>query len=242
MSLQDQHIVIIGGSTGIGFATAQMALEQGAKVTIASHSKEKLERAKEKLNNKISVEILDITQEKSIESFFSKINKLDHLVTTASGDVFGSFKELTLEQAHHKFDNKFWGQYTVVKYAINKMKNSGSITLFAGVASQLPVRGLTCGAAINGAIEALGRSLALELAPIRVNTISPGAIDTEAWTTMSESERKQFFAALGKQLPVGRGGKPEDVAQAVLFLMQNGYMTGSTIYIEGGQRLGSTRS
>ncbi len=178
-----------------------------------------------------------MTREDEVRDFFAGIGTLDHLVTTAASGVTGSFLELDSAAAREVFESKFWGQYLAARYGAPRIEPGGSITMFAGVASEKPLPGLVAYAAVNGAIEGLCRTLALELAPVRVNVVSPGIVMTPAYAGMSEEERHALFATLAGQLPVRRVGQPGDVAQTVLYLLRNGYTTGTVICVDGGHRL-----
>lgn len=228
--------VIIGGSSGMGLATAKMLHEQGHQIVIASRSKEKLEKASEQIG-KAGTFVLDMTKEEQISNFFSKVGFFNHLVISAADFIMGPITDLPTETVKHFFDSKFWGQYCAAKYGAPKIKKGGSITFFAGIASQRPLPNFAAGSAINGAIESLTRALAIELSPIRVNAISPGTIVTPVWETMPEKERTAYFKEASRKLPAQRVGQPEDVAQAVKFLIECGYATGSIVYVDGGDRL-----
>lgn len=178
-----------------------------------------------------------MTQEQAVQAFFAETGELDHLVVTAATGVAGSFLELETPSFRQIFDSKFWGQYFAARYGAQRIREGGSITFFSGVAATKPVDGLSAYAAVNGAVEALCRSLAVELAPLRVNAVSPGIVDTPAYAGMSPAERKRMFDALAARLPARRIGRPEDAAAAVISLMKNGYVTGSVVHVDGGQRL-----
>lgn len=228
-----QRSVVIGGSSGMGLATAQMLNSLGHEVVIASRSKEKLEQAK-KVIGQVETRVIDVTQETDIARFFESLGPFDHLIVTAADFVMGPFLKLSLEDAKHFFDSKFWGQYLAAKHGAPHIRKGGSITFFCGAAGQKPVMHLSVGSAINAAIEGLTRALALELAPIRVNAISPGMVVTPVWDTVPEEDRLKAFAETAKNLPVKRMGKPEDIAQAVAYLVQCGYATGTIVYVDGG--------
>jgi NAD(P)-dependent dehydrogenase (short-subunit alcohol dehydrogenase family) len=234
MILQDKHIVIIGGSSGIGLAIAKMAAQEGAHVTIASRSEEKLKSALNQIKGSVKSKCLDVRNEKQIQNFFSNIDPFDHLVTPGSSTSPGSCIELDNDVAKDSFNSKFWGQYFAVKYGSSKIRKDGSIVLFSGVLSQRPAPNTAIMASVNSAVEGLGRALAVELAPIRVNVISPGYVDTSRFSQMNEQDREMLLNKLGTQLPVGRIGYPEEIAQTVLYLLTNRYTTASTIYIDGG--------
>ncbi len=237
MPLKDKRVVIIGGSSGMGLTSARAAAAAGAYVLIAGRSKEKLHKAMEEIEGEVEGHPLDVTREDEVRDFFAGIGTLDHLVTTAASGATGPFLQLESAEVRGVFESKFWGQYFAARYGAPRIQPGGSITMFAGVASEKPLPGLVAYAAVNGAIEGLCRTLALELAPVRVNVVSPGIVMTPAYAGMPEEERQTLFATLAGQLPVRRVGQPDDAAQTVLYLMRNGYTTGTVVCVDGGHRL-----
>lgn len=237
MRFQGQRIVIIGGSSGMGLATAKMAAAEGATVIIASRSEEKLSRAKEQIRGEVEAFPVDVMDEQSVKAFFERVETFNHLATPGSEAAMGRFLDLDTGKARRAFDSKFWGQYQAAKYGAPKIRAGGSITFFAGIWSQRPVLGSSVVAAINSAMEGLGRALAVELAPIRVNTVSPGIVDTPLYAGMARDKKEAMFKEVAASVPAKRIGKPEDIAQTVLYLMSNGYTTGSTLYVDGGSTL-----
>ncbi len=149
----------------------------------------------------------------------------------------GPFLKMSTNDAKHFFDSKFWGQYLAAKIGAPHIRKGGSITFFCGVAGQKPFMNFAAGSAINAAIEGLTRALALELSPIRVNAISPGTVVTPVWDSVLEKERIAEFEETAKRLPAKRVGQPEDIAEAVRYLIQCGYATGSIVYVDGGTRI-----
>jgi NAD(P)-dependent dehydrogenase (short-subunit alcohol dehydrogenase family) len=234
MKLQGKKVVIIGGSSGIGLATAKAAGAEGAQVIIASRSEEKLRMAAAKIKGKVESIQVNTLEESSVKALFGRVGEFDHLATPGSEAAWGPFLEMGFGAAKSGFDSKFWGQYLAAKYGAPKIRQGGSITLFSGAYSQRPGRGATLLSAINSAVEGLGRALAVELSPIRVNVISPGLVDTPIYSGMPEDKRKAMFNAVAGANLVKRIGKPEDIAETALYLMNNGYTTGSTLYVEGG--------
>jgi NAD(P)-dependent dehydrogenase (short-subunit alcohol dehydrogenase family) len=237
MGLIGKKVVIIGGSSGMGLATAKAVAAAGAGVLIASRSREKLEKARAELGGKVAIHPLDVTDEEQVRAFFAKVGPFNHLVTSAASGVTGKFLELDTEVVRALFDSKFWGQYRAAKHAAPNILAGGSITFFSGIAGQRPLPGFSSYAAVNGAVNALCRALALELAPVRVNVVSPGIVQTPAYAGMPEVERREFFAAVAAKLPVQRAGRPDDAAQTVLYLLRNGFTTGTVIDVDGGGRL-----
>lgn len=228
--------LVVGGSSGIGLATAKTLVDLGYEVTIASRNVEKLQSAKAFLGESTKALEVDVTKEESVADLFAQIGAFHHLVITASNAVIGNFLETDVESAKEFFDCKFWGQYRVVKHAVKRLSGEGTITLFSGAASQKASPGFSAGSVINGAIENLARTLAVELAPIRVNTVSPGVVDTPIWEsiTCSEEERKMLMTQAAAALPLKRVGKPDEIAHTVRYLIENQFTTGATIYVDGG--------
>jgi NAD(P)-dependent dehydrogenase (short-subunit alcohol dehydrogenase family) len=233
--LQNKRVVVLGGSSGIGLAAAGFAASQGAKVVIASSNQERVQIAVESIGGETEGHALDISDERAIEAFFAKLGPFDHLVFTA-GDAL-ALNELAatdLKQARRAFELRYWGALAAVKYGSPHIRKGGSIVLTTGIAGKRPRKGWVVAASVCGTIEALTRALAVELAPIRVNAVSPGVVRTNLWQTMNATEREQLFESVGSRLPVGRVGEPYDIAQAYVFLMQEGFATGQTIVVDGG--------
>lgn len=235
--LKDKKVVIIGGSSGIGLESAKQLIAHGAEVIIASRSEDKLRNAIEQLGDRVTAYTLDTTQEQQVQSFFEKIGQFDHLVVSAAETSGGSFLQTDTAQARKLFENKFWGQYYAAKYGASKILPNGSITLFSGVVAYKSMVGSAILGAVNAAISNLGQTLALELAPIRVNIVSPGIIDTPSRSKMAEEARNNFYNLVENKLPVKRIGRAEDVAQSVLYLLQNSFVTGTVLHVEGGHIL-----
>jgi NAD(P)-dependent dehydrogenase (short-subunit alcohol dehydrogenase family) len=237
MTLEGQRVLFIGGSAGIGLAAAKACAESQAKIVIAGRSEEKLEAAKAAFGAPMETYQLDISREEEIRAFFEKFASFDHLVITGGVTSNGSCVALDSKLARESFDSKFFGQYFSVKYGAPKMRSGGSIVLFSGVLGLRPLVNTAVMSSVNGAINALARALALELAPIRVNAVAPGVAETDRISSMPEKDRQAFIEKMAKALPVGRIGKAEEIAQAVLFLLTNGYITGSTLCVDGGYTL-----
>ena len=229
---------MLGGTSGIGLATAQAAADAGAVVVVASKRPERVERALAALPKTAQGHALDLASEEQIHGFFQKIGAFDHLVYTAGETLqLGPLSATGLEQARHFFDVRFWGALAAVKHASAQIRPGGSIVLSSGMAGRRPRKGWTVAASICGATDALTRALAVELAPIRVNTICPGLVRTELWDDMTEQDRAQMYARAGGVLPVGRIGEPQDLAQAYLYAMREGFCTGQVIIVDGGASL-----
>lgn len=237
MSLNGKRVVVLGGTSGIGLATAKAFLDQSAQVIIASRSVSKLNEAKQVLGGNVEGNEIDFRSEEKVAEFFSKVGKFDHLVVTAGEGAMGHFSELPVASAKEAFDSKFWGQYITVRSALPYLNNESSITLTSGVYGVRPPQGATTLAAINSAIEGLVRGLSVDLAPIRVNVVSPGIVDTPIYAGMPDDQRQSLFNGIAQQLPVGRIAKPEDIAETYVYLAKNGFTTGTAVLIDGGAHL-----
>ena len=234
-SFENKRVVIIGGSSGIGLAVAEEAASQGADVVIVSSKAERVQEAIQSIGGNVRGEAVDVFDEKSVERFFTNIGAFDHLVFTAGDSLqLHELADTDLKQARHAFELRYWAALAAVKYGSPHIRKGGSIVLTTGVAGRRPHKGWAVAASVCGTIEALTRALAVELAPIRVNAVSPGVVRTNLWQNMSADEREQLFENVGKRLPVGRVGEAHDIAQAYLFLMQEGFSTGQTVVVDGG--------
>ena len=233
--LHNKRVVILGGSSGIGLAVAEQAASQGAKLVIASSNAERVQKAIESLGGNAQGHTLDLSDEQAVETLFAKLGDFDHLVFTAGDSLhLHNLATTDLKQARRAFELRYWAALAAVKYGSKNIRKGGSVVLTTGVAGQRPQKGWVLAASVCGTIDALTRALAVELAPIRVNAVSPGVVRTNLWQSMSAAEREQMYESVGKSLPVGRVGEPHDIAQAYLFLMQEGFGTGQTIVVDGG--------
>lgn len=230
MTLAGKKIVVVGGSSGIGLATAELAKQEGADVVIASRSAAKLDPVAERL--KVTAIPVDVTSDQSVAELFRRAGPVDHVVLTAAQLRTGPFKTVAMEDVRATMEAKFWGAWRVAREA--EIRPGGSLTLVTGFLSVRPRPNSAIIGAANGALESLARALALELAPVRVNAVSPGVIDTPIRAAMPEAARKEMLAKAAAALPVGRVGMAEDIARQIASLMANGFATGSIVYIDGG--------
>jgi len=237
MSLQDQQVVIIGASSGMGLATAKAANEAGAKVTLVARKQDALDQAVAEIGQGAQAIVADIEDEQAIQSLFAQVETLDHLVTAAANLTFSPIEQLDSNAAKHIIASKILGPFYAVKHAVPRLSKNGSITFFSGFSAWKPVANTALIAAADGALAAFCRSLAVELAPIRVNVMAPGVVETPMWQGLPEERRRAFFATVSEQLPVGRIGSLKDMADAALYLMQNSFITGTVLHVDGGHRL-----
>jgi len=233
VSLINKMVVILGGSSGMGLATAKAAKAHGARVVIAGRSRERLQAARAVLGDEVRTVALDVGDEIGTRALFSELGPVDHVFITAGAVLFDPKLAPDAASVRPALDTRFWGAFNAAKFAAANMSAGGSITFTSGTAAMRPIRGASVAGASCGAVEAFARSLAVDLAPIRVNTIQPGLIDTPFLDTLGE-RRSAIIAEYSQRLPVGRVGRAEDVADAVLFLMTNGFVTGVTLTVDGG--------
>jgi NAD(P)-dependent dehydrogenase (short-subunit alcohol dehydrogenase family) len=234
-SLQNKRVIVLGGSSGIGLAVARQAAFRGAEVVIASSNPQRVQTAITIIGEGAQGHTLDLSNERAIQSFFLKLGAFDHLVFTAGDSLhLRDLAATDLQQARRAFELRYWSALAAVKYGSPHIRKGGSIVLTTGVAGQRPLKGWVLAASVCGTIEALTRALAIELAPIRVNAVSPGVVRTDLWQNMTSADREHLYESVGKSLPVGRVGEVDDIAQAYLFLMQEGFSTGQAVVVDGG--------
>ena len=236
-----EKILIVGGSSGMGLALAQMLLTEGSEVVLVGRSQARLASAKEQLGHEgVRTLVADIGREDQVAALFEQCGLLDHIVSTAA-DIEHAYQllpSLQMEAAHRVIDSKFIGPLLLAKYGAPVLAPHGSITFTSGIAAYRPAPRGSVVAAINGALESLAYALAVELGPIRVNVVSPGWIDSPVWRFIADEEGKAAaHAAMAKRLPVGRIGQPDDVADAIRFVMRNRFVTGTVLHVDGGHRL-----
>ena len=241
MSISNQKILIVGGGSGMGLALARRCVEAGAEIVIAGRSEDRLQQAREELGNPpgLTVAVVDIAREDQVADLFAEIGGLDHIVSTAA-DIEGAYRllpELDLKAAKRMVDSKLFGPLLLAKHGAPRLPPTGSLTFVSGIAAYRPAARGAVVAAVNAALEGLVRALAVELAPIRVNAVSPGWVDTPIWEFVAGEKKDETLAAMAKRLPAGRVGRPEDIADAIRFLIGNGFTTGTTLHVEGGHRL-----
>lgn len=232
IDLSGQRLLVIGGSSGIGFATAGLAAELGASVTIASRSADKVAAAAASIGSQVEGRTLDLTDDAAVVAFFAEAEAFDHVIVTGSQVSMAAVRDLAPADAYAAMDSKFWGFYRVARAA--KIKPGGSLSVVSGFLARRPAAGRALMGAINAALEALVRGLALELKPVRVNAVSPAVVATEMWSGMSDEARGAMFERVSGLYPAGRPGEPVEIARQLLLLAATGYATGTIVMLDGG--------
>jgi NAD(P)-dependent dehydrogenase (short-subunit alcohol dehydrogenase family) len=233
--LQGKRVLVVGGSSGLGLAAAQAAARLGAAVVVASRSQDKLQAAVAAIGAGSEGRVLDTTSDDSVEAFFRDDAAYDHVVVSAAQTKVAAVRDLPLADAFASMNSKFWGAYRVARAA--RIQDGGSLTFVTGVLAIRPRKGAAIQGAINAGLEALAQGLALELAPVRVNAVSPGLVETPLYAGLTEEARQAMYERAATTLPVGRVGQPEHIATQILALITNPYATGSVVYIHGGSAL-----
>ncbi|HBS7360106.1 TPA: SDR family oxidoreductase [Klebsiella pneumoniae] len=239
--IEKSNILIVGGSSGMGLALAKRCLDADANVILAGRDESKLVRACEELPRPAQITMItaDVSQEEQVVKLFEKAGPLDHIVSTAA-DISGAYEllpALDLKALQRVVESKLYGPLLLAKHGIPMLSAGGSITFVSGIAAYRPAARGSAVAAVNAALEGLVRALAVELAPIRVNAVSPGWVNTPIWSLVAGDKKDDVLAAMAKRLPVGRIGEPDDIADAISFLMGNTFTTGTILHVEGGHRL-----
>lgn len=233
----DRTVVLIGGGSGIGFAVAKLVVSGGGAVVLGGRRAGALEKAAAELGPSATWQVVDTADERAVEAVFARLDSVDAVFTTAATYITGSMRELSISDAASPFDSKFWGQYRVVKAALPVLTADASVVLMAGAASVRPAGAAPAYVAANAAIEGLARGLAVELAPVRVNAISPGTVDGNLWNQRPQAVRQAAFDHFVEASTSGKLVREDEIAAAVIHLFLNGATTGSTLYPDGGYSL-----
>lgn len=238
MNLEGRAIVVIGAGSGIGRSVAVAASRAGAAVVLAGRTREALENTAALAGRAARVQTLDATVEEEVEAFFNDIGEFDHLVSTIGQGVTGPLGELRSRDVQRAMATKLWAPFFLAKYGRLRMRACGSFTFFSGIRGARPTSRSSITSLVNGGLEAFARAMAVELGPVRVNVISPGIVDSGPfWSGLGEEARGRMFADFGQRSPARRVGRPEDLADAVLFAIGNPFLTGAVLAVDGGALL-----
>ena len=233
-SLQGRTLVVLGGSSGIGLATARAAQAEGAEVVITGRDAARLAKAKAVLGGQIRTGQFDAAHETPMREFMESLPAIDHIFSTAGTLVNDAGLAPSRGQLRPAMGVRFWAALYACKYGAPRLRTGGSLVFMSGTAARRPLAGAAVASASCGAVESFARAMALDLAPVRVNVIAPGYVDTPLFDALLGEQRDAVLAAAGAKLPVGRVGRAEEIADAVLFLMKNEYVNGTILTVDGG--------
>jgi NAD(P)-dependent dehydrogenase (short-subunit alcohol dehydrogenase family) len=238
MSLNGQRIAVLGGSSGIGLAIAQAAAREGALLVIASSRQERIDAALKTLPAGSEGHALNLGDEEAVKALFARLGDFDHLVFTAAENLsLGALADTDIAAARAFFNLRYWGAVMAAKYGAPHIRPGGSLVFTSGLAGQRPHSGWSVATSICGAMEGLTRALAVELAPIRVNIVSPGVVKSPLWDNMTDADREALYSGMAAKLLLRHVGEPQEVAEAYLYLMKQSYGTGQRLTVDGGGAL-----
>lgn len=235
MTLNKQRIVVLGGTSGIGFAVAKAATEEGATLVVGSSSQTRVTAAVTALGADAEGWAVDLSDETATRAFFDVVGEFDHLVYTAGEPLQLLGLDAGLAVVRRFFELRYWGALAAAKYGHKLIREGGSMVFTSGTAGARPLgSGWVAASSICSAMEGLTRALAVEMKPLRVNCVAPGVVKTDLWAGMSEAERNAFFASEAARLPVGHAGEVEEIAESYLYLIRQTYVTGQVLHVDGG--------
>lgn len=237
-ALHGKLVFVFGGSAGMGEAIARLAADNGARVAIAARSRDRLAAVSENLGaQSAGYHCLDMGDEAAVGAALRSHGSIDHIVVTAASLSFRPSDRLERAEIEAMLNSKFWGPLHVARVAKSVLSAQGSITLFSGVAAYRQTADTAVLGGLNLYLESFAAGLALDLAPRRVNVISPGITDTSLWSRQDEATRADFYARVAGDLPVRRIGSVADIAHAALAVMSNGFINGTVVNVDGGARI-----
>lgn len=233
--LKNRTVLVVGRGSGIAKAVTEAVRAAGATVVVAGRDERALAAAYD--DPGVTAAAVDLTDETSVAALAGRLGRVDHVVSTASARARGAVGDLDHDTVLRSFDVKVLGPLLLARHFAPRMPEDGSFVLFSGSSARKPAAGMLAVGATNAAVDALTRGLAVELAPIRVNAVSPGTVDTGAYDALGERKKAELFAARAATSPVRRVGRPEEIAEAVVFALSSTFLTGVSLGVDGGEPL-----
>ncbi len=234
-----ENVVIAGGTSGMGLSTAKLLVDKGYQVTILGRNLAKLNEALAEIGANATGKNIDATNSDALKDVMADIGQIDHLVVALSGGKgIGLFRELDLKDLREGFEGKFFPQLQAAQSVLPFIKPTGSITFITSISAQSKASGTAGLGAINGALEIMIPTIAKELKPLRINAVAPGVVNTTWWDFLTPEKKQETFRQYSSTIPLGRVGEPEDIAKMILAFIENDYITGQIIAVDGGLSLG----
>lgn len=237
MTLEGRTVMIVGGTSGLGFATAQRLIDLGAEVAIVGRDVDKVDRARRELGARATVASVDAADASALRDFADGLVAIDHVVSFAGLQPAAAIADTDHDMFASAFDARVWAARNCCAATAHRMPPDGSFTFCSGLSAARPRAGRSAGAVATAAVESFARAMAVELAPIRVNAICPGAFDTEVLRRAFGSDHHGALQRIATSVPLGRIGQPHEIAHAIEFLILNTYTTGITLRVDGGALL-----
>ncbi|MER5639327.1 SDR family oxidoreductase [Kitasatospora sp. NPDC002227] len=234
--LDGQRLIVVGAGSRTGSLIARAASAVGAELVLAGPDPRKLEWTAGELAGRAEVVPVDLAEESTIAALAERVGRFDHLVSTAAMPANGPLAELELADVQRAFAAKVIGPLLLAKHLAGQAAEHGSFTFFSGVAAWRPAPARTVMATTNGALAFLVQALAVEIAPLRVNAVSPGIVDSGSWDGLG-ADKEAFLRGVAARNPARRVGTPADLAKAVFYAIDNPYVTGTVLHVDGGGRL-----
>jgi NAD(P)-dependent dehydrogenase (short-subunit alcohol dehydrogenase family) len=234
-SMQDRTVLVVGRGSGIARAVTLALREAGATVVVAGRDEQALAAAYD--DPGVTAAAVDLTDEAAVAALAERLGRVDHVVSTASARARGALGDLGHDTVLRSFDVKVLGPLLLAKHFAPRMPEDGSFVFFSGSSARKPAPGMLAVGATNAAVDVLTRGLAVELAPIRVNAVSPGTIDTGAYDALGERKKAELFATRAATSPARRVGRADDIAEAVVFALGSTFLTGVSLGVDGGEPL-----
>jgi NAD(P)-dependent dehydrogenase (short-subunit alcohol dehydrogenase family) len=237
--MASERIVIMGGTSGIGLGVAKLFAGRGAEVILGSDRRSSMDAALAELGGlDVRGQVVDVTSEDSVSGFLGGVGEIDHLIYTAGAVLdLMPVTEIDMDVARHYHDVRCFGVLVTAKYAVSRIRHGGSIVLTSGIAGARPSSGWAVAAGTAGTIEAYTRALAVELAPVRVNAVSPGTVRTPLWSGIPEAEREAYYGHVAKTNLTRTISDPDEIAPSYAFLTDQPFATGTVLRVDGGRVL-----
>lgn len=237
MNLKGKNVLVIGGTSGIGKAVARLAFDYGAKVILTGRNGENALKVAKTIGSSVQGAQLDIDNDLEVGELFKDLKDLDHIYIAAGSTKLCAVTDGALEENMKAFDTRIVGSLRVVRAAVGKMTDFGSMVFTGGISTDRPISGAWVSGLATSTAEQMARVLVMEFPRVRFNAVAPGYTDTPMWDNILGEKKDEVLKDVASSLPVKKIASSEEVASAVIFLMSNKSITGEIIHVDGGGRL-----